>query len=201
MLGVSLLGSGMTALYMRNAGDKTRRGETSNASQDSPPPAAQLLERTIIVQQPTPADSKSNSSEERSIARTQSAPVALDIERAERVSEAFEGDKMGDSNSQRNENRFRSALTSPKLDGVELERMECRSRVCRAALSFTNQAADGRAILRLMKETEDNGYSIIIPVRESQSDGTTKATVFLFAPGAMPNMNPSGELAEAPTNP
>ena len=68
MLGVSLLGSGMTALYMRNAGDKTRRGETSNASQDSPPPAAQLLERTIIVQQPTPADSKSNSSEERSIA-------------------------------------------------------------------------------------------------------------------------------------
>ena len=30
---------------------------------------------------------------------------------------------MGDSNSQRNENRFRSALTSPKLDGVELERM------------------------------------------------------------------------------
>ena len=45
MLGVSLLGSGMTASYMRNAGDKTRRGETSNASQDSPPPAAQLLER------------------------------------------------------------------------------------------------------------------------------------------------------------
>ncbi len=204
MMGTSLFASGMTAIYFRSLDKPAKASAMLDTGQASAVSPQAEVERTIVVQQSVPADVKSNSRNEQPIAQAQSAKLdtaALDIERAERVAEAFETDKTGDSNSQRNENRFRSALTSPKLEGVQLERMECRARACRAALTFDNQAADERAVMRLIKETEDNGYTIIIPSRKTQGDGTTKATAFLFAPGAMPQVDPPADLAQVAASP
>jgi hypothetical protein len=198
MLGTSLLASALSVLYLRSTGQISKNTVRHDTEQEATEPQREV-QPTIIIQQPAPTEAKAEPIHSVSIPQpvpTKRDLEARDTERAERIAQAFETDSKGDSTSQMYENKFRAALTNPKLSGVLLERMECRSRVCRAVLKIDDRKADDQAFLQLMNETAGTGYSIVVPTREEQSDGKTKAIAYLFAPGGMPLDSPD-ELANA----
>jgi len=196
---VAILASGMTVLFVKSLDHASKSEKPRLTSSEEPPAVTQvLLERQIALSSLPPtaeaSSVKQGTIESISAPATSATRIDVDAMRAEaaaRITAAYLEDKPSTKESKLVEQQFRRALTDPALQGVHVDKLECRATVCQLEGRFDSSDADHMAFHRLLSEIASTGYSFAVPVRNPQRDGSVNVTAYMFAPKSAPEpVNP-----------
>ena len=190
LIAVACLASGITVVIVSRS--ETTHAGTKHEESPTGAPSAQtvVVERQVVVREAETKNDNNNVAHAGANDNTVAAnPLNLEAKEADytaRIVSAFGDAKPANADSRKVEHQLRGAFTDKAVSGVKLTRLECRVDVCKAETTFASRDAEEQTFQRLMLESQSNRYSLVVPIRHQDRDGSTSAEMYLFAPGSMP---------------
>lgn len=94
--------------------------------------------------------------------------------------EAFQSDAPADAKTAVLERQVHAAFALPSAGGARLRTSECRATRCRLEVEFESQEADRAGMIKIMRTEPFLSMGAVVPIRETNDDGSVVATVHLF---------------------
>ncbi|MCC6902858.1 MAG: hypothetical protein IT377_28060 [Polyangiaceae bacterium] len=163
------------------------------------PPLAASEPKVIVVRDVArdvvPDDGRHHSPTPSGLAPTPPSDVAGGEEHSEavvtaRLEEAFGNDRPATSYTRAVEADLRAGFEDPVLQGVRVERVECRATTCRAVVTFADTETTKTATSRVLVDPTtavSTKMGFVVPAYEPHPDGSVTATIFLYVAEANPN--------------
>jgi len=193
LITVAFLASGLTAFIVshpESSHSVAKHGESPAGETGAPSAQTVLVERQVLVREAETKHENNDVAHASANDNTASTnPLNREAQEADytaRIVGAFGDAKPGNADSKKVEDQLRGAFTDKGVSGVKLNRLECRLDVCKAETTFASRDAEEQTFQRLMLESQSNRYSLVVPIRHQDRDGSMNAEMYLFAPGSMP---------------